>query len=282
MAASASVPLITRFAPSPTGWLHLGHAYSACLAYEKTREAGGQFFLRFEDIDHTRVREHFYPAIEEDLKWLGINWEGKPLRQLERMTAYEEALGRLRSLGVLYPCFCTRKDLALAAPQQGDGALVYPGTCRNLNESERVERVARESHAWRIDMKKAAQLAGPLTFHDQCLGEVQVEPELLGDVVLARKDLATSYHLAVVVDDAYQGITSVTRGEDLLESTHVHRVLQALLGLPGQSYYHHRLVVDEEGKRLAKRHDSLSIRKLREEGCSPDEVKEMAIGALES
>lgn len=265
--------VVTRFAPSPTGRLHLGHAYSAWLAWERAQEAGGRFLLRFEDIDHTRVRPEFYLKIEEDLRWLGMDWEGHPVRQLDRWEAYEEALESLRRMGLLYPCFCTRKDLAIAAPQEGDGVSVYPGACRSLNSEERERRLeSGVSFSWRLDMGAASEKVGALDFEDIILGRVRVEPQLLGDPVLARKDIATSYHLAVVVDDAAQGVTDVIRGEDLLESTHVHRVLQVLLGLPEPTYFHHQLVSDSDGKRLAKRHDSLAIATLREAGWEPERV----------
>ena len=266
--------MVTRFAPSPTGLLHLGHAYSAWLAWERAQRAGGRFFLRFEDIDHTRVREEYYQAIEEDLRWLGLDWAEQPWRQLDRLPAYQEAFEVLQGKGLLYPCFCTRRDLAATAPQDGDGAALYPGTCLKLSESERSEK--RDSGAgfcWRLDMRKAAAKVGQLSFRDERFGSVEVRPEILGDPVLARKDIATSYHLAVVVDDAAQGVTEVTRGEDLIESTHVHRVLQVLLDFPEPSYFHHQLVTDSEGKRLAKRNDSLAIATLREAGWSAEKVK---------
>ena len=265
--------MFTRFAPSPTGRLHLGHAYSAWLAWERVRGVGGKFLLRFEDIDHTRVREEYYRGIEEDLRWLGIEWEEEPWRQLNRLSAYEEALQSLKGMGLIYPCFCTRKELALTAPQEGDGVNIYAGTCRDLSEDEAAKQLrAGKDCCWRMAMGKAAGLVGDLTFDDERFGEVAVKPEILGDPVLARKDIATSYHLAVVVDDAAQEISEVIRGEDLLESTHVHRVLQELLGFSEPNYYHHRLVVDEEGKRLAKRHDSLAIATLREQGVAAEEV----------
>lgn len=263
--------MVTRFAPSPTGRLHLGHAYSAWLAWERAQEASGTFLLRLEDIDHTRVRERFYQEIEQDLHWLGIRWSGEPLRQLNRLAAYEKALQSLRDLGLVYPCFCTRKELAMSAPQQGDGVQLYAGTCRGLSASEREARVGQDC-SWRLDMGQAAGHTGKLSFRDSRLGEVEVKPQILGDPVLARKDIATSYHLAVVVDDAAQKVTEIIRGEDLLESTHVHRVLQTLLGLPEPTYHHHRLVMDENGKRLAKRHDSLAIGELREQGWLPEKV----------
>lgn len=270
--------MLTRFAPSPTGLLHLGHAYAAVFAYNLAREYGGRFLLRYEDIDTTRIRDEFYLAIEQDLAWLGIHWYGTPIRQLDRMPFYMEALEKLKSLGVAYPCFCTRKEIEVEiasmgnAPHGPEGAL-YPGTCRSLTPTEREDKIgAGEAHCWRLNACEAAKLTGPLIFEDEIKGQISVDPFLLGDVVLARKDIATSYHLAVVVDDHFQKITGVTRGEDLLASTHVHRLLQKMLDIPAPLYYHHRLILDENGKRLAKRDDALSIRSLRENGTSASEV----------
>lgn len=266
----------TRFAPSPTGPLHLGHAYSALLAWERAQEVGGRFLLRFEDIDHTRVREEYYQGIEDDLRWLGIEWAEKPWRQIDRLDAYEAALQQLREKELLYRCFCTRKDLAVAidAPQEGETTALYPGTCRGLSREEVSEKLARGlPFCWRLHSEGAGAMAGSLSFHDVRFGEVAVDISLMGDIVLARKDIATSYHLAVVVDDAAQEVTEVVRGEDLLESTHVHRVLQELLAFPVPNYLHHQLVVDEEGKRLAKRHDSLALATLRERGVTLTEMR---------
>lgn len=269
---------VTRFAPSPTGWLHLGHAYAAKVAHDLANRDGGRFLLRFEDIDHTRVRPEYYGAIEDDLRWLGLDWDGLALRQSERTAAYAEALEELRQMAVAYPCFCTRREIEeeiarmVSAPHGPEGAL-YPGTCRRLPEDERSSRLAAgQQPAWRLDAGKAAEITGGLSFTDTCHGRIPVDPRLLGDVVLARKDIGTSYHLAVVVDDAFQQVTHVTRGEDLLPSTHVHRMLQALLGFPEPAYLHHALVVDENGVRLAKRHDALSIRGLRESGLTPADL----------
>jgi len=269
----------TRFAPSPTGRLHLGHALAARVARAMARhDPDGAFLLRFEDIDSTRVREPFYRQIEEDLEWLGLRWDESPLRQSARGIAYAEALESLRERDLVYPCFCTRREIQdewarMAAAPQGPEGPLYPGSCRNIPDAEREEKIAAEiPHAWRLDSGKAAALAGPLTFTDLCFGTITVDPALLGDVVLARKDIGCAYHLAVVVDDAYQQITHVTRGEDLLPSTHVHRLLQFLLGLPQPLYLHHPLLLDEHGKRLAKRHDSLAIAALREAGHTPSEA----------
>lgn len=268
----------TRFAPSPTGRLHLGHAYSARVARDLAAKHGGEFLLRHEDIDATRVREEYYQGVEEDLRWLGLRWHGEPLRQTDRLPAYESALEDLKTRGFAYPCFCTRRSIQeeiermSGAPHGPEGPL-YPGTCRRLSERERTERIASgEGHAWRLDAVRAAEATGVLTFRDLRFGLITVDPLLLGDVVLARKDIGTAYHLAVVVDDGFQEITHVTRGEDLLPSTHVHRLLQSLLDLPEPIYLHHRLVTDDTGKRLAKRHDSLSIAAMRANGMTAAEV----------
>lgn len=269
---------VTRFAPSPTGRLHLGHALAARVARDLARQGGGRFLLRFEDIDHTRVRPEFYQGIEDDLHWLGLDWDGPALRQSQRGDAYAAALGRLVGMGCAYPCFCTRREIEqeaarmTGAPHGPEGPL-YPGTCRRMPAEERAERLAAGAQpAWRLDASLAAQIAGPLSFTDLRHGLHRVDPALLGDVILARKDIGTSYHLAVVVDDAFQQVTHVTRGEDLLPSTHVHRLLQALLGLPEPLYLHHELVTDEHGVRLAKRHDALSILAMREAGLGPSDV----------
>jgi glutamyl-Q tRNA(Asp) synthetase len=274
----------TRFAPSPTGRLHLGHAFAAQVAHSLARASGGLFLLRHEDIDGPRVREEYYRGIEEDLEWLGLQWDGEPLRQTTRTAAYEEALATLRDRRLVYPCFCTRRGIQeewarMAAAPQGPEGPVYPGICRNLARDEQEEKLrSGVPHAWRLDTGRAAALTGPLTFRDLRFGEIPVDPGLLGDVVLARKDIGTAYHLAVVVDDAFQEITHVTRGEDLLSSTHVHRQLQTLLGLPAPLYLHHQLVLDEAGKRLAKRHDALSIRSLRDSGKTAEEVAQASRG----
>jgi glutamyl-Q tRNA(Asp) synthetase len=278
---------VTRFAPSPTGLLHIGHAYSAWVGWRAARQAGGRFLLRIEDIDEGRCRPEFEAAIREDLAWLGLDWDGPVWRQSERLPVYAAALERLRAMGVLYPCFCTRKDIQAeiarigSAPHGPDGPL-YPGTCRGLSEAERAARLAAGvPHALRLDVAKAAALAGPLAWLDRDAGRRQACPELLGDAVLARKDLATSYHLSVVVDDAAQGVTLVTRGLDLFHATHLHRLLQALLGLPEPDYLHHRLLTDAAGARLAKRTDAASIRALRQAGRAPAEALE-SMGLTES
>jgi glutamyl-Q tRNA(Asp) synthetase len=270
--------VVTRFAPSPTGDLHLGHVYAAKVAHDLAREAGGRFLLRHEDIDSGRVKPEFYRRIEEDLEWLGLRWDGKILLQSERREAYEDALETLKNMGLAYPCFCTRKDIqaALSAPHGSDAA-IYPGTCRSLSIEETHDRIAAgEAHAWRFHAEKAAQIHGDLSLRDLRFGEILVDTSVNGDAVLSRKDIGVAYHLAVVVDDPFQEITHVTRGEDLLGATHIHRQLQAVLGLREPLYLHHALVRDETGKRLAKRDAARSIRTLREQGRSPHEVLAMA------
>ncbi|EME69404.1 glutamyl- and glutaminyl-tRNA synthetase [Paramagnetospirillum caucaseum] len=273
---------ITRFAPSPTGELHLGHAHSALFAVAGARAAHGRFLLRIEDIDRTRCRPEFTRAILTDLAWLGLEWE-RPVRvQSEHFDDYRAALDRLEGMGLLYPCFCTRKDIAREvegaghAPHGPDGPL-YPGHCRQLSEGERRERrEAGQPFALRLDVGGAVRRVGRLTWHDRGRGGQEARPEMFGDVVLARKDTPASYHLAVTVDDALQGVTLVTRGEDLFDATHVHRLLQALLGLPVPDYHHHRLLADEHGRRYAKRDKSLTLRALREAGRTPGEVRALA------
>ena len=273
---------VTRFAPSPTGRLHLGHAYSAFFAAEMARRGGGRFLLRIEDIDRTRCRPEFEAGMLEDLAWLGLEWETPVRRQSDHMTDYGEALDRLRNRGVVYPCFCTRRDIQreiarAGAASHGQEGPLYPGTCRPLSDSEREVRIAAgDAFALRLDAGRAAALCGPLSFDDRERGRITVDPVREGDVVLARKDIATSYHLAVVVDDALQGVTCVSRGEDLLEATHIHRLLQHLLDLPLPEYAHHSLLVGADGKRFAKRNKAKTIASLREEGYSPAEVREMA------
>ncbi|CAA7618221.1 Glutamyl-Q tRNA(Asp) synthetase [Magnetospirillum sp. LM-5] len=275
-------PIVTRFAPSPTGLLHLGHAHSALFGWKAARVAGGRFLLRIEDIDPVRCRPEFVAAIFEDLAWLGLEWESPVRVQSSHLEDYAAALARLDAMGLLFPCFCTRKDIeaeihaAGHAPHGPDGP-VYPGLCRRLDPAQRAERLASgQPHAVRLDMAKAVDLVGQLTWHDQAAGSIAARPELFGDVVLARKDTPTSYHLAVTVDDALQGVNLVTRGADLFEATHVHRLLQALLGLPVPVWHHHRLLTDESGRRFAKRDRALTIASLRAAGHTPESVRHMA------
>ena len=276
-----SSAIVTRFAPSPTGLLHLGHAYSALFAFEAARKSGGSFLLRIEDIDFTRCRREFEVAILEDLAWLGIEWETPVRRQSDHLHEYVAVAEQLRVRGLLYPCFCTRKDiqreieLAAAAPHAQEGP-VYPGMCRSLSEDERQSRiVSGESFAMRLDLNRAiAEVGGDLEWIDLERGLQKAQPEVLGDVVLVRKDIGCSYHLAVVMDDGLQGITRITRGEDLFEATHVQRLLQALLNLPTPEYHHHALICDTEGKRLAKRHEAEPLRSLKSRGVSAHDVWE--------
>ena len=268
----------TRFAPSPTGLLHLGHAHSALFAEACARKAGGQFLLRIEDIDVGRCREEFVSAIITDLQWLGLTWAPNLRRQSEHLDDYARALARLDALGLLYPCFCTRADIQRAgsAPHGPDGPL-YPGTCRALPPAQAEERRAvGEPFALRLRMAEANERTGPLIWHDAAQGEQTARPELFGDVVLARKDIRTSYHLAVAVDDALQGVTLVTRGTDLFEASHVHRLLQALLDLPVPCYHHHGLITGPDGRRLAKRDGATAIAALRDQGLTPGQVRALA------
>jgi glutamyl-Q tRNA(Asp) synthetase len=300
---SGGGPVVTRFAPSPTGRLHLGHGWSAVLAHDFARARGGRFLLRIEDIDGTRSRAEHVSAILADLRWLGLAWDGYAL-QSERLPLYAAALERLRVMGVAYPCFCTRAEIgALSAPHGPEGA-VYPGTCRGLRDPD----LARP-HAWRLDVGRALSIlrgarragevgegasrlggspaAAPLHhashgppprsgedvwWHDAAAGWVRADPRSLGDVVLARKDAPTSYHLAVTVDDAAQGVTDVVRGTDLFHATHVHRLLQALLGLPTPRYHHHPLMTGPDGVRLAKRHGSPTLEAMRLRGDDGGEL----------
>ena len=266
--------MITRFAPSPTGLLHLGHALAAQTAWDLSQKSGGTFLVRIEDIDFTRCRPEFEESIFEDLLWLGFSWPQPVWRQTDRFPVYAGALEKLQGLGVLYPCFCTRQEIAAAttAPQGGVPP-PYPGRCRQRSPQERQDRIGDgQLFAWRLDAARAVTLAGPLSWEDQLAGWQKVDLDLLGDVILGRKDVATSYHLAVTVDDAAQAVTLVTRGEDLFASTHVHRLLQELLCLPVPKWHHHRLIRDEAGKRLAKRDAARSIRSLRDAGQTPESV----------
>ena len=276
--------IVTRFAPSPTGYLHLGHAFAALTAWGRARAAGGRFLLRIEDIDPARCRPEFAAAILEDLAWLKIDWDGSVRVQSAHLPDYRAALNTLAARGLLYPCFCTRAAIAhevagaAAAPQGPDGAPLYPGTCRALSPAERAGRIAAGApYALRLDMARAvAKVGGPLQFHESDEGQVACRPERFGDVVLGRKDTPASYHLCVTHDDAAQGVTLVTRGEDLRPATDLHRLLQALLGWPEPAYAHHRLVRDAAGRRLAKRNGDASLRALRAAGATPAQVRVLA------
>jgi glutamyl-Q tRNA(Asp) synthetase len=272
--------IVTRFAPSPTGYLHLGHAYAALFA----AEAGERFLVRLEDIDAARCRPEFSAAILEDLRWLGLAFAEPVLRQSQRMAAYRGALAKLDAQGLLYPCFCTRKDIAeeigrsAFAPHGPDGPL-YPGACRNLGTAERVRRMKAEPYALRLDAAAAARLAGDLSFVETGAGPngeagtVAVDPLCFGDVVLARKEIFASYHLAVAVDDAWQSVALVTRGCDLFAAAHIQRVLQALLGLPVPTYRHHKLILDAQGKKFSKRDRAMTLRALRDGGASAADIR---------
>jgi len=275
--------VVTRFAPSPTGYLHLGHAHSALAGWRRARGCGGRFLLRLEDIDATRCRAEFAAGIVEDLAWLGVDWDGPVRVQSEHMGEYRAVLEGLRRRGLLYPCFCTRADIqrelaaSAAAPHGPEGA-VYPGICRRLSARERDGRMAAgEAYALRLDMAAALAAVGRgLRFCDEGVGEVSADPEQFGDVVLARKDVPASYHLCVTHDDAVQGVSLVVRGVDLLPATHVHVLLQALMGWPTPAYAHHALLVDAAGKRLAKRDRAATLRDLRAAGMAPAAVRALA------
>jgi len=279
MAADTTV---TRFAPSPTGRLHLGHAYSAWFASAQAAASDGRFLLRIEDIDRGRCRPEFEDGIFEDLRWLGLTWETPVRRQSDHLEDYAKALDSLRNQGLIYPCFCTRKDIAAEiaaaghAPHGPDGPL-YPGTCRTLDPNRAEDRMAAgAAYALRLKTDAAAAMTGPLAWIDLDRGEQTARPELFGDVVLARKDTPTSYHLSVTTDDHIQGVTCVTRGLDLFEATHVHRLLQALLGLDTPVYRHHGLLAGPDGRRLAKRDKAETIESLRASGHSPANIWAMA------
>lgn len=260
--------VVTRFAPSPTGRLHLGHAWSAMLAHDSARSAGGRFLLRIEDIDGTRSRPEHVAGIIEDLRWLALDWDGDIVFQSARLAAYQSALDRLHDLGLLYRCTCTRADIAASASApQGDAQPLYPGTCRGRYDAD-----PPAAFAWRLDMAKAVALAGPLSWEEAGSGTVAADPGAHGDVVLARKDAPASYALAVTVDDAHQGITLIVRGVDLFAATSVQRLLQALLGLPEPRYAHHKLIGDASGQRLAKRDKAPTLAALRDNGTEPAEL----------
>lgn len=279
--------LTTRFAPSPTGLLHLGHAFAAFVAQGHARRTGGRFLLRIDDLDHTRCRPQFERAIYEDLAWLGLNFELPVRRQSDHFPEYARAIETLRAQGLLYPCFCTRANIAAEiqaianAPQGPEGPL-YPRTCLALSAGERRTLIeSGRPFAWRLDTEKAAKTAGPLDFLEHGagplgeVGRITADPGLLGDIVLARKEMPASYHLACVIDDSEQGVTLVTRGEDLFAATHIQRLLQALLKRPRPEYAHHRLICDASGRRLAKRDAAMAVSALRAQGASAADVRRM-------
>ncbi|MDX8410731.1 MAG: tRNA glutamyl-Q(34) synthetase GluQRS [Mariprofundaceae bacterium] len=273
--------LRTRFAPSPTGHLHIGNAYSALVCQQWAEQHHARLLLRIEDIDHTRCRQGFIDDMLEDLRWLGLRWQGEPIRQSQRLATYRRALDSLQSMGVLYPCFCTRKQIQAEiarmgiAPHQEDSADPYPGTCRNQAGKRAEQRAKNDAFAWRLNIARAFELLGKdISWRDGKGHHYPVRPQAHGDVVLGRKDIGISYHLAVTIDDADQGVTHVIRGIDLEASTGVHRLLQALLELPSPAYIHHGLLVDEQGERMAKRHHAPTLRSLRQQGVDPAALRE--------
>lgn len=270
--------VVTRFAPSPTGYLHLGHAYAALAAWRHARAVGGRFLLRIENIDATRCRPDYEAAILRDIAWLGLDWDGPVRRQQDHLTDYAAVLESLRARDLLYPCFCTRAEIANEvarsgqAPHGPDG-LVYPGTCAALPPDHAAARIAAgEAHCWRLRTSRAASLVGPLSYEEEGVGTVRCDPLAFGDVVLARKDCPGSYHLCVAHDDAVQGVTLVTRGEELRAATDIHRLIQALMSWPAPRYAHHALVTDAKGEKLSKRAGALSLGSLQEQGLSPLEA----------
>ena len=278
--------IVTRFAPSPTGYLHLGHAASAVNAWQAARRGGGRFLLRLEDIDPGRCRPEYAASIQQDLTWLGLDWDGAVRTQSEHLEEYRAALDELAERGLLYPCFCTRADIirevtaSTAAPHAPDGGSIYPGTCRTLSAAERRSRIdAGTRFALRLDMAEALRRAGfgsqdgpHLDYEEAGEGRVACRPERFGDVVVARKDAPASYHLCVTHDDALQGVTLVTRGIDLKPATDLHRLIQTLMGWPAPAYAHHPLLLDRSGKQLAKRDKAATLRDMRNAGITAGEI----------
>lgn len=270
---------VTRFAPSPTGKLHLGHAYSALYSEKIARENNGKFIVRIEDIDKTRCKQQYVDFILDDLNWLGVKWCDEVLIQSTRIEQYQLASKKLLSLGMLYPCFCTRKEIASNSDVanrklHNENNSLYPGTCRNLSDEEVSEKIRKGMpYSLRLNSAKAKEKVGKVYWSDHLSGLHEVDYDVMGDVVIVRKDIGTSYHLAVTVDDDFQGVNLVTRGLDLFESTHVHRVLQSLLDLDIPEWSHHELIRDSAGKRYSKSDQSLSLEKLRESGVSAKDIR---------
>ncbi|WP_341631320.1 tRNA glutamyl-Q(34) synthetase GluQRS [Sphingomonas agri] len=272
--------IVTRFAPSPSGRLHLGHAFSAAIGHRRARESGGQFCLRIEDLDQSRCRPEFVEGIFEDLRWLDFRWKDPVLVQSKRTAAYGAALGELRSRGLAFACFCTRADIAqsLTAPH-GDAAASYPGTCRALPDD--AGRRATTPHCWRLDSRKALELAGPPSWTEADGRKFTAAARDIGDAILARKDAPASYHLSCILDDAASGVTMVVRGADLRSSTPIQRLLQQLLGLPEPAYLHHPLVTHQDGRRLAKRDLAPTLAAMRSAGVDgPSLAADLATGKL--
>jgi glutamyl-Q tRNA(Asp) synthetase len=261
--------VFTRFAPSSTGHLHLGHAYSAWLGWQRARISGGSFLLRIEDIDSTRCKPEFMHSILEDLRWLGLDWDGDIRVQSDYLPEYRAALQKLEARGVLYPCFCSRSEIARALTAPHGGEQTYPGTCRHLSDDERAARAAAGmNYAIRLNVELALEAVKDFGFYEEDIGYIDGRPETLGDVVLGRRNNMASYHLCVVHDDAAQKISHVTRGRDLFDATHTHVLLQRLLGLPTPTYAHHPLITDAAGRRLAKREGAATLRDMRRSGVS--------------
>lgn len=283
----AAVSVTTRFAPSPSGPLHVGHLLAALRARQLADCHGGHCLLRVEDIDVRAQNPAMSELMYEDLSWLGLRFDGAVMVQSRRFAVYADVLERLRRLGVLYPCFCTRTEIKAQLAELGRAphatlGYQYPGTCRSLSPELAAERIAAgEPHAWRLDMQRVQDMIGCPSWHDLHRGTQRCEPTAFGDVVLARKEFPASYHLCVVVDDAEQGVTHITRGEDLFEATHIHRALQGVLGLPVPTYCHHGLLRDNAGKRLAKRDGARSIASLRAAGYTPADILQSLSRALE-
>lgn len=274
----AGAAVTTRFAPSPNGQLHIGHAFSALCAHDFVRAVGGAFHLRIEDIDGTRSRPEHIEAIEEDLRWLGLDWDGPVIFQSQRVDFYTEALDRLKAMGLVYRCWCTRSEIAEVLKQRsvphGPDGPVYPGICRGIERSG-------DGYCWRLDMQAAATIAGPLGWTDLAAGPQQADPMLFGDIILWRKDAPASYHLAATLDDAAGGISHVVRGQDLFAYTSIHRLLQKLLKLPEPLYWHHPLLLDDKGEKLAKSRLSEPLAKLRAEGVDgPSLLAQLRVGVL--
>jgi len=286
------MPPVFRFAPSPNGYLHLGHALSALINADMARVAGGRLLLRIEDIDATRCRPEYEAASYEDLAWIGLRWEEPVRRESEHLGDYRAALARLDAMGLVYPSFESRAEIArlVAAreahggwPRDPDGAPLYPGDAKSMPAEERAGRVAAgEPYALRLDMEAALARTGPLTWNETGAGPegetgtIPADPARWGDVILARKDVPGSYHLSVVVDDAAQGVTDVVRGRDLFHATSVHRLLQTLLGLPSPRYHHHRLLLDADGQKLSKSTRATGLRELRAQGLTPSDIRRLA------